>query len=317
MRLVKAKQRGGWDVAVLMAGAVIVSVAAGCSASASRAGEEYGKSYFRAKLEYREEGDASFVSIAMPALAGRCEIWCYEGGLGKAVKHERDGKVLILTHKWKQATVTSRFEPVDDGVEVRVEVTGSDAESVKAVNALNPCWQLRRSDAFRWRGRGEGRGDYVEDFVARCFVILEGGLTLLKNTRRVPGTRPRKNDPANYAEPWIQEYVPLWRKHPGQVRGNRGYSLDRPVYPLIGCVSRDGRVLAAIAWPETRRLGQVWHDCLHPRSVIGESYDEGTNRIVSRARLYFMPNDEAVLLAAFKRDFPDWRQPVRECSTAQ
>ncbi len=124
MRLVNGKHRRGWDVAVLMAGAVIVSVTAGCSASASSAGEEYGESYFRAKLEYREEGNASLVSIIVPALAGRCEIWCYEGGLGKAVKHERDGEVLILTHNWKQATVTSRFEPVDDGVEVRVEVAG-------------------------------------------------------------------------------------------------------------------------------------------------------------------------------------------------
>jgi hypothetical protein len=149
----------------------------------------------------------------------------------------------------------------------------------------------------------------VDDFVARCFVILEDGLTLLKDTRRVPGTRPRQNDKANLPEPWIQEYFPSWRRHPGQVPGQRGYSLDRPVLPVIGCVSRDGEYLAAFAWPETRSLGQVWHHCLHPRPAIGESYDTQTNRTVSRGKLYFMANDEAALRAAFQRDFPDWERP--------
>ena len=152
---------------------------------------------------------------------------------------------------------------------------------------------------------------YVDDFVSRCFVFLEGGLTRLNDTRRVPGTR-RKISKANLPEPWIQEYFPIWRKHPGQIPGRRGYSLDRPVAPIIGCVSRDGRYLAAIAWPEARSLGQVWHDCLHPRPAIGESYDGRRNRIVSRGRIYFLPNDEAALRSAFRRDFPDWRRPHPE-----
>ena len=140
-------------------------------------------------------------------------------------------------------------------------------------------------------------------------MILERGLTHLDDTRRIPGTLERVNDKANLPKPWIQEYFPVWRKHPGQVPGQRGYSLDRPMYPLIGCSSHDGKYLVAIAWPEARSLGQVWHDCLHPRPAIGESYDAQTNRIVSVGRIYFLPNDEAALLAAFRRDFPTWRRP--------
>ena len=104
----------------------------------------------------------------------------------------------------------------------------------------------------------------------------------------------------------------MWRHHPGQVEGERGYSPDRPVFPLIGCVSRDGNRLAAFAWPEARSLGQVWHDCLHPRPAIGESYDQRTGRTVSRGKIYFLPNDEDLLLEAFERDFPGWTRPDPE-----
>jgi hypothetical protein len=81
------------------------------------------------------------------------------------------------------------------------------------------------------------------------------------------------------------------------------------VYPIIGCTSRDGEYLAAFAWPEARSLGQVWHDCLHPRPSIAESYDPIAGKTVSRGRLYFLPNEERRLLDAFRRDFPDWQRP--------
>ena len=131
----------------------------------------------------------------------------------------------------------------------------------------------------------------------------------LESAARIPGTRDRKDDKSNLPQPWIQEYFPIWRKHPGQIPGQRGYSLDRPVLPIIGCISRGGKQMAAIVWPEARSLGQVWHDCLHPRPAIRESYDASANRTISQGRIYFLPNDEAALLAAFKRDFPNWQRP--------
>lgn len=259
---------------------------------------------YRPEVSYLEDDRGAIVVAVVPNVPGlRCDIWCYEDALGEPVSHRKDGETLVLTHRLKEATVISRFIPADDGLEMHVEVSGPNAEAVKAVGSLNPCCQFCRSESFK------NQGDYVKDFVARCFIIGEDGLTLLKDTRRVPGTRERKDDKANLPTPWIQEYFPIWRKHPGQVPGQRGYSLDRPVYPLIGCVSRNGKHLAAIVWPETRSLGQVWHDCLHPRPAIGESFDGRTNRISSRGKIYFAPNDEAALLAAFRRDFQDWKRP--------
>ena len=282
---------------------VALAVAIACSLTVQLA-EVRGQQRFATGVEYTESEHGALVTVVagdFPEL--RCDIWCYEDRLGEPVGHEKEGATLILTHRAGEAKVTSRFVPVDDGVAIRVEVSGPDAEAVKAVGSLNPCCQFHHSDAFR------NRADYVDDFVARCFVILERGLTHLDDTRRIPGTRERDADKANLPKPWIQEYFPVWRKHPGQVPGQRGYSLDRPVYPLIGCTSRDGKYLVAIAWPEARSLGQVWHDCLHPRPSIGESYDAQTNRIISSGRIYFLPNDEASLLAAFGRDFPDWKRP--------
>ncbi len=288
----------------LSAMSCLATVTVAISVVAVLPGEASEQRRFATKVEYTESEHGALVTVVAVRLPGlRCDLWCYEDRLGKPVGHEKDGETLVLTHRANEANVTSRFVPVDDGVEIRVAVSGPDSDAVKAVGSLNPCCQFRHSDAFR------NRGDYVDDFVARCFVILRRGLTHLDDTRRIPGTRERENDKANLSNPWIQEYFPLWRKHPGQVPGQRGYSLDRPVYPLIGCTSGDGKYLAAIVWPETRSLGQVWHDCLHPRPAIGESYDAERNRIVSRGRVYFLPNDEATLLAAFRRDFPDWRRP--------
>jgi len=270
----------------------------------------------------------SLVNIRVPDIQGlECELWCYEGaGKGidsKSAEHrkEKDG-TLVLIHKGGAVTLTSRFIPSPGAVDIEVTVSGPRKElleafpppadpreldlgdSVLAPGSINPCWQFKKSPAFGCQDREK----YVQDFVARCFVILEDGLTLMKDTKRIPGTRkdrPRVNQP----NPWIQEYVPIWRRHPGQRPGKRGYSTDRPVYPIIGVVSRDGRHLAAIAWPETATLGQVWHDCIHPRPRISESYDKKTNEIRSRGKIYFMENDGKKLIAAFKKDFPKWIRP--------
>jgi cytohesin len=255
-------------------------------------------------LDVERKRNGTYLTIRSESIPGLLlDVWCYEDKLGDATRYEKQGGAVVLIHKLEEATVTTRFEPSQTGVDIEVHVTGPTAEVVRKVQRLNPCCQFARSAAFR------SEGNYVDDFVARCFVFLDAGMTLLKDTKRIPGTRPRTDDKANYPKPWIQEYFPAWRKHPGQIKGQRGYSPDRPVYPIIGAVSRDGKYLAAIAWPETASLGQVWHHCIHPRPLIAESFDSKTGEIRSCGKIYLMENDEEKLLARFKEDFPHWRSP--------
>ena len=230
------------------------------------------------------------------------DIWCYEDALGDPVSHTYEGKTLVLTHKLGTANVTSHFKPLNDGVDILVRVYGPDEADIKKVRSLNPCCQFERSPAFM------GEGDYVEDFVSRCFVYLENGMTYLKDTKRIPGTTGNETN-ADAEKPWIQEYYPTWRKHPGQVKGQRGYSTDRPVYPIIGTVSKDGKYLAAVVWPETMRLGQVWHHCVHPRPIISESFDASKGETVTHGKIYLMENNGKKLLKNFKKDFPEWKRP--------
>jgi len=244
----------------------------------------------------------TLVNIRVPSIDGlEMDLWCYENGpWGKAVATGKEGRDLILTHKKDGATIVTRFVPASDRIRIHVIVEGPSATAVQGVESLNPCWQFVPSLTFG------NQGDYVEDFVARCFVFLDRGMTYLKDTRRIPGTRERKNDRDNLPNPWIQEYYPVWRRHPGQTPGARGRSPDRPVYPITGVVSRDKRHMAAMAWPETGSIGQVWHDCLHLRPRIVESYDKETQRTESLGVIYFLLNDPALLLQRFKEDFPDW-----------
>ena len=263
------------------------------------------------KVDFDRENSAAIITV--PGVPGvRCDVWCYEDGLGKAAESRKDGEDLVLVHrnpKVAGVTVTTVFSPSPGGVDQVVTVEGPSPSAVRAINAVNPCVQFQHATSF---GRDPARRlGYVDDFVARCFIFLEGGLTLLKDTERVPGTLPPddRNAPrVNCEKPWIQEYVPAWEKnHWAGQKGLRGFSTDRPVYPIIGTVSRDGEHLVAVAWPETSRLGQVWMPCIHPRPCILTAHEPGENRIVSRGRLYFMPNDGKALIAAFERDFPGWR----------
>ncbi|MHC4593940.1 MAG: ankyrin repeat domain-containing protein, partial [Planctomycetota bacterium] len=256
-------------------------------------------------LDVERKRNGTYLTIRTERIPGLLlDVWCYEDRLGDATRYEKQGNAVVLIHKLEEATVTTLFEPRQTDVDIQVHVTGPTAVAVRKVQRLNPCCQFARSAAFR------SEGNYVDDFVARCFVFLDAGMTLLKDTKRIPGTRPRTDDKANYPKPWIQEYFPAWRKHPGQIKGQRGYSPDRPVYPIIGVVSQDGKYLAAIAWPETASLGQVWHHCIHPRPLIAESFDPKTSEIRSCGKIYLMENDEEKLLARFKEDFPRWRRPL-------
>jgi hypothetical protein len=114
---------------------------------------------------------------------------------------------------------------------------------------------------------------------------------------------------ANSDRPWIQSYSPAWDRFPGEGKEHvPGWSSARITYPIMGVISHDGKYLAAVAWPETWRMNQLWLCCVHPwPCLLTADYDPSTRKRVSRGKLYILPNDAGILLERFEKDFPNWR----------
>ena len=245
-------------------------------------------------------GDRIFTmaQIAIPEMDDfKCEIWCYEDRFGTGEAEMQDDGSLLLTHTHEQVTLKTHLVPEPGALIFNIEASGPDPEQVKKVRSVNPCWQLRKSEAFG------NRGDFYEDFVSRCFIYTVRGFTLMKDTTRFPDTRRPADDKVN-VNPWVQVYLPIWRRHGGQPEAFWGSSTDRPIYSIIGCVSRDGKYLTGFGWPKSSALSQGWHDCLHEGPDFSAFYDAETNRVVSHGKLYFMQNDPDALLEKYLEDFP-------------
>ncbi len=263
-------------------------------------------------VSYNERPDKviTLVGIEVPSVPGfACDVWCYEQGFDNRQRGEAepqpDGS-MILTHTRGDTTVKTHIVPgvmpAGDGgpamayADFNITVSGKTKDDVMAVTSLNPCWQMRRAEGF------SSDGEFVENFVNQCFVFTEKGFTLLKETTRFPDTRKPADDERN-SPPWVQNYLPVWRRHKGQPEAFWGTSTDRPIYSLVGEVSRDGKYLTAFGCLQTNQLGQGWHDCLHISPNLRGEYDEGANEIRSHWRMYFMENDPDRLLRLYLADF--------------
>lgn len=247
-----------------------------------------------------EERAQTIARITVPAITDLvCDLWCYEDKFGVGEGHPQADGSMILKHRHAdnpQIELTTQLIPSSDTVESLVTVTGPDEGSVRSIRRVNACWQFQNSDSFG------NHGHFVRDFVNRCFLYTNRGFVRMTDTKRFPDTR-RPSDHEYNSPPWVQRYVPVWEEHPGQPKASWGVSTDRPVYSLVGAVSRDGEHLAAWGCYQCSGIGQGWHDCLHLLPELSLDYDGETNRIASRSVFYFMENDPDKLLARYKADF--------------
>ncbi|NQT91609.1 MAG: hypothetical protein HQ559_02525 [Lentisphaerae bacterium] len=258
-------------------------------------------------LAVKQRGDSVMVVAMFPNVPRfRCMSWCYEGwheflgakdlGDGKLeLRHRMVTRRRSLPHVVLVTTVTP--EPGAVEFTARAELDESKGgEMPEELVAPNMCWQLKTARDFNRKG-----GKYP-DFVKRCFIFTDNGLTFLDKTTRgkIPVRAPK--DPRNNP-PWVQSYLPVWvplRK--AKPKAWAAFSSDRYIYPVIGAVSKDGKYLTALASDRADIMSQAWHDCMH-NNPVWSPLKEGGER-VWRVKIYVMDNEPEKLLERVAADFP-------------
>jgi hypothetical protein len=127
--------------------------------------------------------------------------------------------------------------------------------------------------------------------LSRAFIFLEGKLTTMPTqpwstqARYVPG------------QVWCPKGVPRTDVNP------RPLSSLVPSNGLIGCFSKDGQWIFAMAFEPYQELFQGVAQCLHSDFRIGELKAGATTKV--RGKIYLVPNDPDALLKRYARDFPE------------
>src|SRR6266487_1204820 len=129
-----------------------------------------------------------------------------------------------------------------------------------------------------------------EDYISRCFIFTDSGLTTLDKTRRTEEALYKGG----------QVYVP-----PGinlKDVNPRPISPDKPANGLIGCFSDDNKYIMATAWDDYQELFQGIFVCIHCDPRIGGLKAGEVKKL--RGKLYIVKNDPEKLLHRYQRDFP-------------
>ena len=227
-----------------------------------------------------------------------CESWCYESAAEFIEARALSNGRIELRHRvdaHPHLILVTTVTPAPASVEflARIDINGS-GDIPDDLMTPNLCWQLRRAPEFA------SQPDPYPEFVKRCFIFTDDGMTFLHHTTRYPIPVRPVDDPCNNPV-WVQMYLPVWEPLRRADAGSwADYSPDRYAYPVIGAVSRDGQYLTAIANDRPLTLSQAWHDCMH-NNPVWQTTEDGP---VWRLKIYAMENDPDGLLRYVGRDFP-------------
>jgi hypothetical protein len=231
-----------------------------------------------------------------------CDTWCYESDVTFLDAKALDGGRVQLRHRWiahPEVLAVTTITPEKGAVHfiARAELDPEKGGKMPPQPPfLNACWQLRNAPAFA------SKPDPFPEFVKRCFIFTDSGLTFLDKTQR--GKIPvRKDDDPFNNPPWVQTYGCVWMPPmKASEKSWAAYSTDRYIYPVIGAVSRDRKYLAALANNNARSLCQAWHDCMH-NNPQWEAEKPGSEPVWHIA-IHAMENNPDELLRRAAQDFP-------------
>ncbi len=196
-----------------------------------------------------------------------------------AEKISDDGRTIVLKDQVRGGVeVIHRITAGNGEVDFQVDATNRGTEFVDA-DWVQPCIRV-----------GGFTGRTKETYPERSFIWVDGKQTFL--------TKARRTEEAIYKGG--QLYIPAGIKR--EDCNPRPHSPDVPSNGLIGCVSADDRWLFATAWEPYQELFQGVILCLHSDFRLGGLKPGETKR--ARGKMYIMENDPDLLLARYRRDFP-------------
>lgn len=237
----------------------------------------------------------NMLRISGPQIPGDyIEIWYLEAFCRSASTH-RKWEETTIPHKTELLSATpqkirlrTKVEPAvileheitaaSDSVNFQVTARNEGAEFTD-VQLFQPCMRV---DRFT----GANQNNYTD----KSFIFTEDGAKLLSELPR--------NEDAIYrgGQVYVPDGIPLNDVNP------RPISDIKPANHLIGCYSKDGKMLLATAWDSTQELFQGVIVCLHNDSRIGGLKPREAKSL--RGKLYLLENNIPALLARYKKDFP-------------
>jgi len=221
-----------------------------------------------------------------------------------------------MKHTFVGHKTETRYEPADgkelklrctvkDGLSVEHDIKAGEDEVTFDLVAYNftdhvneaewaqPCVRLGN-----FAGAETDDPKCVDIKLSNSFIFLDGKLT------RMP--TPQWNTKARYVpgQVWCPNDVPRTDVNP------------RPLNPLvpsnglIGCFSKDGKWIFAMAFEPYQELFQGVAQCLHSDFRIGK-LQPGTSRKI-HGKIYIVPNDVPALLKRYAKDFPEQQSSVKK-----
>jgi hypothetical protein len=246
--------------------------------------------------------EKNYLTIAGPHVPGGdikihyLEAYCRPGST------DRDWGQTVIGHKTELVSASDDKKTIKlkctltDGVTVEHTITADDDEidfKLTAKNATEkeslahwaqPCIRLDQFVGVPSKGSSE-------EYLPKSFIFVDGKLSRMKT------------------QPWATKA----RYVPGQVYCPKGVPRDdvnpRPlsdIVPsngLIGCFSKDEKMIFATAFEPYQELFQGVIVCLHSDFRIGGLKAGETKRV--RGKVYILKNDVDALVKRYEKDFPE------------
>jgi hypothetical protein len=226
------------------------------------------------------------------------EAYCRPGSTDRDWNETVIGHQAQLLETGADNRILKLRDRLSDGVLVDHQITAGLDEIDLRLVAHNPTdkpsqahWAQPCIRVDRFTGAPDDGVKRVPDYARKCFIFLDGQLTHLPTT------------------PWAVDA----RYTPGQVYGpshvDRNDINPRPLSTLVpsnglmGCFSRDGDKILAVAWQPYQELFLGVATCIHSDFRIG-GLAAGESKEI-RGKIYIIDANLPALVKRYERDFPE------------